>query len=726
MTGRARRIVNASAGTGRPARPGRWAALLAAAVGVVLVLPPFDAGLVHLSYDALFWLRDDRPADDALVIYMDPASHERLGQPRNQPWDRELHGRLVKRLSDLGAKAVVFDVLFAEAGDAERDQRLIAAAREFGRVAVAAVVNPVYVDGGLVGWSTQQAFPGLAAVTLAGVAAQADPDRAIRRHFFNPSATNLPSLGARAAQLAGLKTPTSSAERWLNYYGPPGFLPHKSYHEVLDSNPATEAQLVSLVSNRVVFVGAAQDSVGFTGGRNTDDFRTPYWSGQASPGVEINATTFLNLARHDWLRRLPAPVEMGMLVAAGLLAGLGFAALRPGAAVAIAVASGAFVSAVAMVVSWHSGVWFPWAIPVIAQFPLAVGASVLGHVRQIWREKRAFEQALALASEGKGSTTGSAARRTDAAPSPSLSPSDVPAFLRESMPAMAQPQDRPAIPDHELLRCIGRGGYGEVWLARDILGTHHAVKLVRLGTFSHAGPVQTEFEGLRRFTPISRSHPGLVHVLHVGRDPAGSCLFYVMELADNDTGQFFDPAAYTPRTLDRELARSGRLPLDDVLAMGVKLADALEHLHGHHLVHRDIKPANIVFVQGQPKLADVGLVADVASGANGLAFLGTPGRIAPEGAGRPSADVFSLGKVLYEAGFGLPVDRFPELPADMVAAGADAGLFDLNRILMKACDPDPHRRHNSAAELRDALRTLWKRRNPGEIPSAGKQPAARP
>ncbi len=724
MTGRARRIYSDGAGCGRKALPGKWVALMAAALGAILLLPPFDSVLVHLSYDSLFWLRDDRPANEALVVYMDPASHERLGQPRNQAWDRALHARLIKRLSELGARAIVFDVLFAEAGDVARDRLFIAAAHDYGRVAVAAVVNPVYVDGGLVGWETQQAFPGLAAVSSSGVAAQADPDRAIRRHFFNPSATNLPSLGARAVQLAGLSLPPDLTELWLNYYGPPGYLPHTSYHEVLDANAASQRQMLSLVSNRVIFVGAAQDSVGFTGGRNTDDFRTPYWSGQASPGVEINATSFLNLARREWLRRLPAPVEFGMIIMTGLISGLAFASLRPGTAVGGALLAGTAIAAASMFTAWHGAIWVPWAIPAFAQIPLAVGAAMMGHVRQIWREKRAFEQALALASEGKGTTTEPAPRRTDAALPPAPS-SARPDFLRD-LPASEQRDGLPSIPDHELLRCIGSGGYGEVWLARDILGTHHAVKLVRLGSASHAGPVQTEFEGLRRFTPISRSHPGLVHVLHVGYDPAGTCLYYVMELADAEAGDSVDPGTYTPRTLAQELVRRSRIPLDEVLIMGTKLADALEHLHRHQLVHRDIKPANIVFVQGQPKLADVGLVSDVVSGVNGLAFLGTPGRIAPEGAGRPSADVFSLGKVLYEAGFGLPVDRFPELPADMISAGADPGLFDLNRILMKACDPDPHRRHGSAGELRDALHTLWKRRNPGELPSAWNQAATRP
>ena len=54
----------------------------------------------------------------------------------------------------------------------------------------------------------------------------------------------------------------------------------------------------------------------------------------------------------------------------------------------------------------------------------------------------------------------------------------------------------PQIPDHELIRCIGRGGYGEVWLARNIMGTYRAVKIVYRRTFKDAHPFEREFNGI--------------------------------------------------------------------------------------------------------------------------------------------------------------------------------------------------------------------------------------
>src|SRR2546423_12158238 len=60
----------------------------------------------------------------------------------------------------------------------------------------------------------------------------------------------------------------------------------------------------------------------------------------------------------------------------------------------------------------------------------------------------------------------------------------------------------PRIPDHQLLRCIGRGAYGEVWLARTILGEFRAVKLVYRKQFEHDRPYEREFEGIQKFEPI--------------------------------------------------------------------------------------------------------------------------------------------------------------------------------------------------------------------------------
>src|SRR2546427_3513654 len=74
------------------------------------------------------------------------------------------------------------------------------------------------------------------------------------------------------------------------------------------------------------------------------------------------------------------------------------------------------------------------------------------------------------------------------------------------------------VADHVLLRRIGGGSYGEVWLGRNVMGAHRAIKIIYRKTFTDARPFDREFAGLKRFEPISRTHPGWVSILHVGGD----------------------------------------------------------------------------------------------------------------------------------------------------------------------------------------------------------------
>src|SRR5437016_14198749 len=135
----------------------------------------------------------------------------------------------------------------------------------------------------------------------------------------------------------------------------------------------------------------------------------------------------------------------------------------------------------------------------------------------------------------------------------------------------------PQVPDYDLLSCIGNGAYGEVWLAKNVMGTYRAIKIVYRTTFKDDGPFEREFNGIRRFETVSGTHPGLLNVLHVGRNDEAGYFYYAMEVADDEvSGQAIDPNKYKPRTLSSEIARRGRLPLDECIKLGLSLATALE------------------------------------------------------------------------------------------------------------------------------------------------------
>jgi WD40 repeat protein len=272
------------------------------------------------------------------------------------------------------------------------------------------------------------------------------------------------------------------------------------------------------------------------------------------------------------------------------------------------------------------------------------------------------------------------------------------------MNAFHQSIQPPEIPDHELIRCIGEGSYGEIWLAKTVMGIYRAVKIIYRARFEQERSYEREFQGIQRFEPISRSHPGLVDILQIGRNDTAGYYYYIMELADDhDASRPFDPATYSAKTLNRHLLQHTRLPAAEALDIGRNLAAALAHMHGHGLVHRDIKPANIIFVNAEPKLADIGLVAPVTAGSS---YVGTEGYIPPEGPGAVQADIYGLGKVLYEMTTGQDRNAFPELPAGLDQFPDGDQVVELNEVILKACAAKPEARHQSAKDLRSELDAL--------------------
>ncbi|MEO6569628.1 MAG: protein kinase [Opitutaceae bacterium] len=274
----------------------------------------------------------------------------------------------------------------------------------------------------------------------------------------------------------------------------------------------------------------------------------------------------------------------------------------------------------------------------------------------------------------------------------------------EPGPAENASASKPSIPDYELLRVVGRGSYGDVWLARSITGAWRAIKVVWRERFTNPEPFEREFRGLKEFADISLGESSQMTLLHVGRNDVAGFFYYVMELADDaERGRHIDPASYVPLTLAELRTRRGRIAADECARFGVELARVLASLHRRGLVHRDVKPSNVILVSGVPKLADVGLVAPTAIAHT---FVGTEGYVPPEGPGAPSADVFALGKMLYELSTGHDRQEFPKLPADLARLPDRAALLELNEIFLRACGPTPAERYRDGAAVLADLTAL--------------------
>jgi serine/threonine protein kinase/formylglycine-generating enzyme required for sulfatase activity len=283
--------------------------------------------------------------------------------------------------------------------------------------------------------------------------------------------------------------------------------------------------------------------------------------------------------------------------------------------------------------------------------------------------------------------------------------------ISERVPSPARSKENgPEIPNYKTLHSIGKGGYGEVWLARSVTGTLRAIKIVRRSDFDNEKAFEREFEGIQHYESVSKDDDGLVDVLHVGRDDEQGFYYYVMELADDvSKGREINVDDYVPLTLSRKLRRGEKAALPDCLDIGKTLCEALGAMHLGGLTHRDVKPSSIIYVRGKPQLADPGLVASAGQDT----FVGTEGYIPPEGPGSHQADLYSLGMVLYEMNTGKDRMDFPELPT--IIDPEEESLrerSELNTIICKTCAPRPKQRFADSRSMLDPLRLIGNGKRP--------------
>lgn len=249
---------------------------------------------------------------------------------------------------------------------------------------------------------------------------------------------------------------------------------------------------------------------------------------------------------------------------------------------------------------------------------------------------------------------------------------------------------------YRLIREIGAGGMGTVWLAERADGAFQqqvAIKLLRL---PFAG------EGMReRFRKERQILAGLRHP-HIG------------QLLDGGTADDGTPYLVMEFINGTDLAQhSAGLPQRDRLRLFLQVCEAVEHAHRHLVIHRDLKMSNILVTsEGMVKLLDFGIAKVLEEGAGAVTGtqLMTPEYASPEQVlGQPVttlSDVYSLGVVLYMLLTGRsPYRTTGGSPAEMVEAvarqevTAPAQGADLDLITLKALRKEPERRYQSVTEL---------------------------
>ena len=280
---------------------------------------------------------------------------------------------------------------------------------------------------------------------------------------------------------------------------------------------------------------------------------------------------------------------------------------------------------------------------------------------------------------------------------------------------------------YRIVRLVGTGGMGEVYAAEDLtLGRTVAIKVLPSG-------LQAGADELERFAREAKSVAALNHraivTLHSFEQAEGT-YFITMELVDG-------------QPLSGRLGAKA-LAFDEVLRVGIELADAIASAHERGIIHRDLKPANVlVRADGQIKILDFGLAKLRQSESLGAELptsqltgegkiVGTVAYMSPEQAeGRDvdhRTDIFSMGVLLYELATGQRPFRGDTSLSVLSAVLKDQPrpASELNpavpsafaRVLKTCLQKDPERRYQTAKDLRNELQTLKEEMDSGELARA--------
>lgn len=261
----------------------------------------------------------------------------------------------------------------------------------------------------------------------------------------------------------------------------------------------------------------------------------------------------------------------------------------------------------------------------------------------------------------------------------------------------------PTIPDCDFIRELGSGSTADVYLYRQHnLNREVAVKV---GKSRQDRSFDKAFEKEAKIMAQLSAHPYIVSIYGSGLTPQTGLPYLILE--------------YAPHGSYKEIMRSRRLTLAEVLDLGVKLTGALQTAHRHGIIHRDIKPANILITSAnQPALSDFGISTSIYESKSRTGFSvpwAPPEVLTGKGGGTETSDIYSLAATLY----GLLAGKSPfeyafhphtqnELAQHIVSDELPKNAIvdvpkEVEQILLKAMSKDPDARYLSAQQFGRAM-----------------------
>ena len=346
-------------------------AAIAAAIGIATWATDAFRGIDLDTMDTRFSIRGDQsPPDDVVVVEIDDVTFSDLDE--QWPFPRSLHGALIDRLTEAGARAIAYDVQFTEQTTLAEDNALIRAVGRAGNVVLA--TTEVNEDGDTSVFGGEEALRSVNA-RAANTLLLPDPGGVVRRIAYQVQ--GLESFATATAEVAtGSQVDRSEfrGDAWIDYHGPPRTVPTVSFSTVVDGkvDPA-------FFADKIVVVGTSAPTL-------QDVHPTPITDGQMA-GAEVQANAIATVLDGFPLHSSSALLDIAIVVLMALVGPLAGTRRRPLLALAVALAVGGSYLVVAQL-AFNAGVVLPVVYPLVALVVGAVGTLGLHYLFAAFERQR--------------------------------------------------------------------------------------------------------------------------------------------------------------------------------------------------------------------------------------------------------------------------------------------------------------------------------------------------